>query len=63
MLTEQERRQRQKLAKAKYDSKTVQYVFRLRLESDADVISRLRAIPNKTEYLRKLIREDIHSGA
>ena len=63
MLTEQERRQRQKLAKAKYDRKTVQYVFRLRLESDADVISRLRAIPNKTEYLRKLIREDIHRGA
>lgn len=49
----------QKRAKAKYDMKTVQYVFRLRLDGDADVIARLRSIPNKTEYLRRLIRADM----
>ena len=49
----------QKRAKSKYDAKTVQYVFRLRLESDADVIQRLRRVQNKTDYLRKLVREDI----
>jgi len=63
MLTEQERRQRQKLAKAKYDRKTVQYIFRLRFDKDADVIQRLRSLPNKTEYLRKLVREDMARGA
>lgn len=59
MLTEQERRQRQKLAKAKYDAKTVQYVFRLRIGADADIIERLRSVPAKTDYIRKLVREDI----
>ena len=49
----------QKRAKSKYDAKTVQYVVRLRLESDADVIQRLRRVQNKTDYLRKLVREDI----
>lgn len=63
MLTEQERKQRQKLAKAKYDRKTVQYVFRLRMGADADIIERLRTVPAKTDYLRKLIREDMARGA
>lgn len=59
MLTEEEKRQRHKIAKAKYDAKTVQYVFRLRLESDADVIQRLRSVQNKTDYLRRLVRADM----
>lgn len=54
MVTESRRR-----AKAKYDAKTVQYVFRLRLEGDADVILRLRSVQNKTDYLRRLVREDM----
>lgn len=49
----------QKRAKAKYDRKTVQYVFRFRMGADADIIERLRTVPVKTGYLRKLIREDI----
>lgn len=49
----------QKRAKAKYDRKTVQYVFRLRLGADADIIEKLRGTPAKTEYLRRLIREDM----
>lgn len=63
MLTEHERKQRQKLAKAKYDRKTVQYVFRFRMGADADIIGRLNSMPTKTEYLRSLIREDIARGA
>ena len=51
----------QKRAKARYDRKTVQYVFRLRLDGDADVIARLKSIPNKTEYLRRLVRADVNA--
>ena len=54
MVTEARRR-----TKAKYDAKTVQYIFRLRLEGDADIIAKLRSMPNKTEYLRRLVRADI----
>ena len=64
MLTEQERRQRQAASRRKYDStKTKQYIMRLRLGADADVIGRLDSVPQKTEYLRRLIREDIARGA
>lgn len=59
MLTEQERVQRQKLAKARYDAKTVQFVFRFRKGADADIIERLKGMPAKTDYIRGLIREDM----
>jgi len=49
----------QKRAKAKYDAKTVQYVFRFRLGADADIIERLRSVPEKTSYIRRLIRDDM----
>lgn len=49
----------QKAAKRKYDLKTQQYAFRLRLDGDADVIARLNNVQNKTEYLRRLVREDM----
>lgn len=58
MATESQRR-----AKAKYDAKTVQYMFRFRKGADADIIKRLRSVPAKTDYLRKLIREDMARGA
>lgn len=63
MLTEEEKRERHKIAKAKYDRKTVQYVFRFRMGADADIIERLKSVPAKTDYLRKLIREDMGRGA
>ena len=54
----------QKRAKRKYDSlRTTQFVFRLRLNQDADVIDRLNNVPSKTEYLRRLVREDMSRGA
>lgn len=35
------------------------YLFRLNRESDADVISVLDSKANKTDYLRKLVRNDM----
>ena len=49
----------QKRAKRRYDKKTVQYVLRFRMERDADVIERIGSAPNKTEYVRELVRKDI----
>ena len=63
MLTEQERKERQAASRKKYDStKTKQYVMRLRLGADADVIERLDSVPQKTEYIRSLVRRDIHEA-
>lgn len=59
MLTEEERKQRQRTSRKRYDAKTKQYVMRLRLGADADVIERLDSMPSKTEYLRSLIRKDM----
>ena len=50
----------QKKAKAKYDLKTVQFIFRLRLDADADIIAKLNDVPNKTEYIRRLVKADIN---
>ena len=50
----------QKRAKKKYDSlRTKQYVMRLRIGADADVIEKLDSVPSKTEYIRELVRRDI----
>lgn len=63
MLTEHERKQRQKLAKAKYDRlRTKQYVMRLRIGADADVIKKLDSVPSKTEFIRELVRRDIREN-
>ena len=34
-------------------------VMRLRNEEDADVIAKLESVPNKIEYIRSLVREDM----
>lgn len=52
----------QKQAKAKYDRKTKELVLRFRLNQDRDVIQRLDEVPNKTEYVRSLVRQDIKDG-
>ena len=63
MLTEEERKRRQKESRRRYDfTKTKQYVMRLRLGADADVIERLDSVKGKTEYIRSLIRRDIHGA-
>lgn len=33
--------------------------FRFNKESDKDVIERLDSVPNKTDYVRSLVRKDI----
>lgn len=63
MLTQEERLRRQKESRRKYDSlKTKQYIMRLRIEADADIIEKLDSLPNKTEYIRKLIRGDVYGA-
>ena len=49
----------QKRAKAKYDLKTTQYVFRFRNDADSDIIEKLKSMPLKTQYIRELILKDI----
>lgn len=49
----------QKRAKARYDKTTHQLVMRLRVDADADVISKLESVGNKTEFIRGLIRKYI----
>lgn len=53
----------QKRAKARYDKTTHQLVMRLRVDADADVISKLESVGNKTEYIRTLIRKDMQHEA
>jgi hypothetical protein len=63
MLTEEEKRERHKIAKAKYDRlRTKQYVMRLRIGADADVIKKLDSVPSKTEFIRELVRRDIRES-
>ena len=52
----------QKRAKARYDKTTKAIVLRLRRGADADIIERLESVPQKTEYLRRLIRQDIQDN-
>lgn len=52
----------QKRAKRRYDLKTRELVLRFRLNQDMDVIQRLDEVPNKTEYVRTLVRRDIKEG-
>lgn len=53
----------QKLALKRYYKKTKDLhkviILRLNKESDEDVIEKLDEQPNKTEYVRKLVRKDI----
>lgn len=53
----------QKRAKKRYDKKTKELVLRFRLNQDGDVIQRLDEVPNKTEFIRELVRRDIRENA
>lgn len=53
----------QKAATRRYNLKTKQFVFRFRLDADADVVSKLESTPNKIAYIRRLVREDVARGA
>lgn len=51
-----------KRAMRRYARKTVQVIFRLRKDADADVIAMLQSVPNKTEYIRQLVRRDVNGA-
>ncbi len=42
-----------------HKSNVKRYGFAMMLKSDADVIARLDSVPNKNDYVRRLIRADI----
>lgn len=49
-----------KRANEKWNAANTKIVnFRLMTKSDADILAKLDSVPNKAEYLRRLIREDI----
>lgn len=58
--TEKERRLAAFKATDKWRKKHMtRVVMRLRNEEDADVIAKLKSVPNKIEYIRSLVREDM----
>lgn len=47
-------------AKNKYlEKSTKAFCLRFMSESDADVIAKINSVPNKADYIRKLIRADL----
>jgi len=52
-----------KRANAKYDSKhTRQIKLKLNLETDKDILQRLKEVSNMQGYIKRLIRKDIDRG-
>lgn len=50
----------QKRVKAKYDMlNTTQVKMKLNNNTDADILSKLAAVPSKQGYIKELIRKDI----
>jgi trehalose/maltose hydrolase-like predicted phosphorylase len=50
-------------ANMKYNEKnTTQIKFSFNNKTDADVIAKLRSVPNKQGYVKELIRRDINEG-
>lgn len=50
----------QKRASAKYEATHCKKVtFKFSLKNDADILQKLDEVDNKTDYIRKLIREDL----
>lgn len=49
----------QKRALRRYEQKMEQFVVKFRKDTDADVIARLKAVENRTGYIRELILKDV----
>lgn len=50
----------QKRASTKYNKENMKYTtVSMHKDNDADVIARLEAVGNKSEYIKRLIREDM----
>ena len=50
----------QKRALKRYEQKMEQFVIKFRKDTDADVIKRLKAVENRTGYIRRLVLKDIY---
>ncbi len=51
-------------ANAKYDAvNTTQFRFKFNNKTDADIIKKLNDVPNRTGYIKDLVREDIKAAA
>lgn len=50
----------QKRALKRYEQKMEQFVIKFRKDADADVIERLKAVENRTGYIRRLVLKDIY---
>ena len=48
-----------KRAQDKYTNKIRTFAVRVHIERDADVIKRLESVENVTDYIRKLVRDDL----
>lgn len=58
MLTEEQKRKRDK-AQARYDAKNTTRVYlKLNNKTDADILEKLSNVPNKQAYIKELIRKD-----
>lgn len=54
------RTEAQKRARNKWQAKAMrQIALRFNKENDADVLRKMDSVPNKTDYVRQLVREDI----
>ena len=59
-LTKRQYAKNQAAAQEKWRKEKMKGVsIRRNIESDADVISKLESVPNKADYIRRLIRADI----
>lgn len=57
------RSESQKKADKKYiKNKTTMLVVKLFNSTDLDIISKLQAVPNKSGYIKKLVRKDIEEN-
>lgn len=49
-----------KLTQSEYDQMfTTQFTMKLNNVTDSDIIARIKSMPNKQGYLKRLVREDI----
>lgn len=54
---------KKKAANARSDKKnTKQYIIKLTLSTDADIITKLDAVENRNGYLKNLIRNDLKTS-
>lgn len=52
-------REKQRLAQRRYFAKTKQYLIRVNPDNESDIIERLDSVPNRSGYIKGLVRADI----